>query len=98
MKLEITKQHKQTINIPVPCFWKSYYRYVGLISENQLVTFADYGNKADVSMMLVPDPGNIWLEATQEGDNFTLITEEEFFEAYDVAMKTITVTPILKTW
>lgn len=98
MEITITKQHTQSINIPVPCYWKSHFRYIGLIDENQLVTFTDYGDKAEITRMLVPMPGNVWLAATQTGDDFTLITEDEFFEAYDLAMKSITITPILKTW
>ena len=98
MEITIKKQHTQTIKLPVPCYWKGHYRWIGLLDEIQLVTFVDYGDRCEVSRMILPSPGNVWLEATQDGDQFTLATEEEFFEAYDEAMKSITITPILKTW
>jgi hypothetical protein len=98
MEITIKKQHEQTIHIPVPCFWKSTYRYVGLIDESTLVTFANYGSICEVTNYKFPESGMAWLEATQTDENFAIATEEDFFEAYDEAMKSITITPILKTW
>ena len=98
MEITIKKQHEQTIKLPVPCYWKGYYRWIGLINDLQLVTFADYGDRCEVSMCLLSNLPNVWLEAAQDSDHFTIATEEEFFEAYDQAMKCLTVTPILKTW
>jgi hypothetical protein len=98
MEITITKQHTQTVKIPVPCFWKSHYRWIGVIDDKTLITFVDYGDRCEISSFELPTPGNVWLEATQDGDHFNLTTEEEFFEAYDKAVKSITITPILKTW
>ena len=98
MEITIKKQHTETIKFPVPCFWRSHYRWMGLIDENTLVTFADYGDRCEMSSYKLPTPGNVWLEATQDPDFFTLTTEEEFFEAYDKALQSITINPILKTW
>ena len=98
MEITIKKQHTQTINIPVPCFWKTTYRYVGLIDESTLVTFVNFGSICEVTNYKIPDSGMVWLEATQTDENFAIATEDEFFEAYDNAMKLITINPILKTW
>lgn len=97
MEIKITKQHTQSVHIPVPCFFKSTFRYIGVIDEKTLITFVDYGHTSEIASYEIGKSGQVWLEATQE-EMFNLTTEEDFFEAYDKALKSITITPIFKTW
>jgi hypothetical protein len=97
MQISIPKQTTETVHIAVPSFYKSYTRYIGIIDENTLITFVQHSFVTEMSNYKLPDNGTVWLESTQD-PSFELITEEEFFEAYDQALKQLTITPILKTW
>ena len=97
MQISIPKQTTETVHIAVPSFYKSYTRYIGVIDENTLITFVDHGFVTEMSNYRLPNGGSVWLESTQD-EKSELITEEEFFEAYDTALKQLTITPILKTW
>lgn len=99
MEITITKQHQQSVHIPVPCFWANGLRWIGLIDEKTMITFVTYDDKCEMSNYSVPSQiSQIWLEATQTDENYAIATEDEFFEAYDKALKQITITPIFKTW
>ena len=99
MEITITKQHTQTINLPVPCFWTNGLRWIGLIDEKTMITFVRYDGKCEIASHLVPSQvSQIWLEATQTDKDYAVATDEQYFEAYDQALKSITITPILKTW
>lgn len=98
MEITITKQHTQSVNIPVPCFWKSHFRWIGLIDEKTVITFRLFSNTVEISSHELPDSGKIWIEAAMTESFYEIATEEDFFEAYDKAIKSITITPILKTW
>ncbi len=99
MEIQITKQHTQSVHVPVPCFWKGAFRWIGLIDEKTVITFVTYDDKCEIANYQIPTAGSqVWLEAAQDGEHFTFATEDEFFEAYDKVMKQITITPILKTW
>lgn len=97
MQITINKQSEHTIEVPVPCYWTNGYRWTALIQDESILTFAVYEARVDLEKM-PPNPKNVWLAATQESDNYRIATEDEFFEAYDEAIKSITITPILKTW
>ena len=97
MEITITKQHTHTINIPVPCFWTNGLRTIGLIDDQTVVSFVNYGGKTEVICASF-DAMKMWIESTQTDASWQLISEDAFFEAYDNAMKFITITPILKTW
>jgi hypothetical protein len=97
MQISIPKQTTEMVHIAVPSFYKSYTRYIGVIDENTLITFVQHSFVTEMSNYKLPDNGTVWLESTQD-KNTELITEEEFFEAYDQAFKQLTITPILKTW
>jgi len=98
MEITINKQHTQSVNIPVPCYWKSHFRWIGLIDEKTVITFRLFNNSVEISSHILPETGKIWLESAIVEDFYELATEEEYFEAYDQAIKSITITPILKTW
>lgn len=97
MEITITKQHTHTINIPIPCFWSNGLRTIGLIDEKTVVSFVSYAGKTEVVSSTF-DAMKMWIESTQTDASWELMTEDDFFEAYDNAMKSITITPILKTW
>jgi hypothetical protein len=97
MQISIPKQTTEMVHIAIPSFYKSYTRYIGVIDENTLITFVQHSFVTEMSNYKLPDNGTVWLESTQD-KNTELITEEEFFEAYDQALKQLTITPILKTW
>ena len=97
MEITITKQHTQTINIPVPCYWTNGLRTIGLIDEKTVVSFVNYADKTEVIGASF-EAMKMWIESTQTDASWELMTEDDFFEAYDNAIKSITITPILKTW
>jgi hypothetical protein len=97
MQISIPKQTTEMVHIAVPSFYKYFNRYIGVIDENTLVTFVQHSFVTEMSNYKLPNNGTVWLESTQD-PNTELITEEEFFEAYDQALKQLTITPILKTW
>jgi hypothetical protein len=97
MEITIKKQHTQTINIPIPCFWTNGLRTIGLIDEKTVVSFVNYDDKTEVICASF-EAMKIWIESTQTDASWELMTEDDFFEAYDNAMKLITINPILKTW
>ena len=97
MQISIPKQTTEMVHIAVPSFYKYFNRYIGVIDENTLVTFVQHSFVTEMSNYKLPDNGTVWLESTQD-KNTELITEDEFFEAYDQALKQLTITPILKTW
>jgi hypothetical protein len=97
MQINIPKQTTESVHIAVPSFYKYFNRYIGVIDENTLVTFVQHSFVTEMSNYKLPNNGTVWLESTQD-PNTELITEEEFFEAYDQALKQLTITPILKTW
>ncbi len=97
MQISIPKQTTEMVHIAVPSFYKYFNRYIGVIDENTLVTFVQHTFVTEMSNYKLPNNGTVWLESTQD-PNTELITEDEFFEAYDQALKQLTITPILKTW
>ncbi len=97
MQISIPKQTTESVHIAVPSFYKYFNRYIGVIDENTLVTFVQHSFVTEMSNYKLPNNGTVWLESTQD-PNTDLITEDEFFEAYDQALKQLTITPILKTW
>jgi hypothetical protein len=97
MQISIPKQTTEMVHIAVPSFYKYFNRYIGVIDENTLVTFVQHSFVTEMSNYKLPNNGTVWLESTQD-PNTELITEDEFFEAYDQALKQLTITPILKTW
>lgn len=96
-EITILKQHTQTIQVPVPCYWTNGLRWTALTRDLSVITFTTFGDRIDLQC-LHGDTKNIWLACTQESDDYTIATEEEFFEHYDHALKQLTITPILKTW
>jgi hypothetical protein len=97
MQISIPKQTTEMVHIAVPSFYKYFNRYIGVIDENTLITFVQHSFVTEMSNYKLPNNGTVWLESTQD-PNTELITEDEFFEAYDQALKQLTITPILKTW
>lgn len=96
-EIKIKQEYFKTINVPIPFYCTNGLRWTALTRDLSVITFTNYGDRTDIQC-IHGENKNLWLAATQESDGYRIATEEEFFEQYDKAIESITITPIVKTW
>lgn len=98
MKVTIRKIEKVEIDIQIPSYWYNGLRHIAVIDQNKGLTFANYSDLIELKNMSGLLLQSYLADTQEPNTDYKQITEEEFIEAYDKAMETLSFNPILKTW
>ena len=97
MKFETTEQVKKTIEVTVPSFYKTnkhsiWNEYLGILNERTICTVYESERRTAVANY---DSDLITNEVTNACQNWDKITELEFINAYQRALRSMSLTPEL---
>lgn len=98
MKVTIRKIEKVEIDIPIPSYWHNGLRHIAILEENNALTFATYADQVELKNMTGLLLQSYLADTQEPNSDYKQITEDEFLEAYDKAMETLSFNPIAKTW
>lgn len=93
MKLTITKQTAEEIEIPIPCFAKTRNELLAILDEKTVVLAFKLGNLTIIQNSGMRSDFDKAALAWIDGER---ISEVEFFQAYDEILESISLTPKLK--
>ena len=92
MKITIEQKTETTIEIPVPSFWKSGDEIRAILDEK---TYCSAYRCMDLTIIKHRDPVGATDEISSAYNNYTSISEEEFFSIYNDILESISLTPKL---
>lgn len=94
--IETTQTHKHEVKIPVPSFWKNpnHNQYLAVLDEKTAVSI--YSNSdGDYISIQHTTPQDSKSKIIEARNDWTLASEQEFFNAYDDFREATRLTPMI---